>query len=100
MIRVTPAAATLLRRLARTGATVGPPIRLVPDRRGGLGMGAGAAHPGDLVAADADGPVLVLAAALAGPLDGLVFDVVGGDLTFRPATDEEPADLLVLAPAP
>jgi hypothetical protein len=103
MIRVTPPAVDALRRLARPTRApdpAGPAIRLDPDGRGGLSMAIGAARPGDLVAADEDGPALILAAVLARPLDGLVFDVVAGQLTFRSATDEEPADLLVAAPEP
>jgi hypothetical protein len=63
-------------------------------------MGLDAPSPGDLVAADAHGPVLILAAALAGPLDGLVFDWVGDGLTFRPAAADEPDDLLVAVAVP
>ena len=100
MIRVTPAAATRLHQLVPPDQKrLGRAIRLVADRRGGLSMGTGLASPGDLVAADDHGPVLILAAALAGPLDGLVFDWVGDGLTFRPAAADEPDDLLVLAPS-
>ena len=101
MIRVTPAAATRLHQLVPPDQKrLGRAIRLVADRRGGLSMGTGLASPGDLVAADDHGPVLILPAALAGPLDGLVFDQVGDRLTFRPAAADEPDDLLVFAPAP
>jgi len=99
MIRVTPAAAARLRQLVPPDQKrLGRAVRLVADRRGGLSMGVAEARPGDLIAADDAGPVLVLPAALAGPLDGLVFDQVGDRLTFRPAAADEPDDLLVLAP--
>ena len=83
----------------------GDPAGRRPPGRARLGVGE--ARPGDLVAADADGPVLIIAAALAAPLDGLVLDWLRGTacgkaaagLPFRPAADEEPGDLLVAAPS-
>jgi len=77
MVLVTPAAAGELRALLKhSRATGAQALRLIPDGRDGIGMMVSVPEDGDEVVEDGVGPVLIIAAPLVGPLNGLVFDWV------------------------
>lgn len=97
MIEVTERAIDQLAQM-RTQAGLGPEhgLGLVPQGDGGMQLAPVAAGPTDQVIMREDEPVMVVPAALADTLDGLVLDcqVAAGETQFtltRPASDDADA---------